>query len=136
MIDGANQERERFVRSLAAAVPEAFADVDIEDEYGKSDGHWLAVMALEHVVREVQIRTTKFKLRRDRYSTVIPGSDELLRRFFDFIESELERTPGNRPWIMIGLEEGGAPWMEDLAAYAGPQACELMQRRRDAPRPG
>ena len=80
---------ERFVRDLAAALPEAFAGVDLEDAYysdwGPPEQRWLAYGALadarmwleEHAMRIDPLR---------RVARVRPGGEDALRRYFGYVE--------------------------------------------------
>ncbi len=126
-----NDDSERFVRALAAAVPEVFVDVDLAEEYGPHDvgpylglDQWMRAGALEDAAARVATLALEHDASRP-ISRVRPGGGELLHRFFDFVEAELE-VAGLAGWMEVAIMEGGEPWMEDLGAYAGPLTLQLM----------
>jgi len=131
---------ERFVRGLAAAVPEAFADVDLAGEYdhtvwtsvdettspGGPDDAWARTIALADAVRWIEDHALIVKRRR-MSTSVRPGGADPLDRFFAYIEEHLRSAPAqDRGWISVELFEG-IPWVEDVLDHLGPRTVELLR---------
>ncbi len=125
------EEGERFVRALVAAVPEGFDGVDVATTYGPAVpndvdlGRWLSATALEDAARRVEHIVLEYDHARGR-ARVKPGGDEVLRRFFEFLEGELpgQAHPG---WIKVALVDGGLGLMGDIEEFAGPKTLALLQ---------
>lgn len=127
---------EPFVRGLAAALPEAFAGIDLVDEYDFSaevgedevdeDG-WGTTLALGHAVRWIEERALAVSRRSER-TAIRPEGEEPLRRFFAHMEAVIADTPEDEQgWIAVELFEG-VPWTEDVIDVLGPHTRALLRR--------
>jgi|tagenome__1003787_1003787.scaffolds.fasta_scaffold20972830_4 hypothetical protein len=133
--DRAVMNGEQFVRGLADAVPEVFADVDLADEYDYADysapdeDAWAKTIALADAVEWMEDQALMVKRR--KASTAI-GRPDVVRRFFAYMEQVLIDHPGNsdRGWIMVELFEG-IPWVEDVIDFLGPQTVALLREAQD-----
>ncbi len=131
--------REEFVLGLVRALPEAFEDVDVHDEYdysdtppaswehrgGENDG-WQGVLACDHAVTWILGKVVHVD-RRAKAAGVRPGREDALRRFFAFIEDALERSSrSGRNWLIVCLFEA-QPWTEDVLEYLGSRTVEALR---------
>jgi len=72
-------DEERFVRELAAALPEAFAGVDLEEElHDEEDDCWLTYPAINTALGWIQRRAIKVRI--GRRARLRRGGDEPLGR--------------------------------------------------------
>jgi hypothetical protein len=126
-------EGERFIRGLAAALPEAFADADLGAEYNYSletaagDDPWVRSIALADAVEWIEQRALEVVRRRETVA-VRPGGEDPLRRFFGYMEVVIARAdgPADTTWIAVEMFEG-IPWTEDVIAYLGPHTTALLR---------
>jgi hypothetical protein len=136
MIDG-----ERFIRGLAAALPEAFADTDLDAEYNYSaetaagEDPWVRSIALADAVKWIEDGALDVVRRRETVA-VRPGGGDQLRRFFGYMEGVVARAerPADTNWIAVEMFEG-IPWIEDVISYLGPQTTALLREAQDTLRP-
>ena len=130
-------EGERFVRGLAAALPEAFGDVDLEAEYdygvetAVDDDPWVRTIPLADAVKWIEDSA----LHVDRWRQTVavrPGGEDPLRRFFGYMELVVARAerPKDTNWIKVELFEG-IPWTEDVISYLGPETVALLREAQD-----
>ncbi len=126
------KDSERFVRGLAAAVPEAFQEVDVKQEFGPMPGvaardgdigMWSYALALELAGGRVWGLSIDYDRVRDS-AHVKPDGRDVLGRFFGFVESEIA-LQGPAGWMKVALDDGFGPW-DDLASYAGPLTVALL----------
>ena len=110
-------DSERFIRGLAAALPEAFAGRDLEEEYhtdwGEPEHRWLAYVALADARMWIEDHALDIGVL-PRVARVRPGGEDPLRRYFDYVEplaSDPDRSMQNL--LMIELFEG-VVWVEDV----------------------
>ncbi len=137
-------EAEQFVRGLAAALPEAFGDVDLVEEYdGLVDpdiaqammfpppegGHyWRKTTAAADAIIWLSENALSLDVRAGR-TTVLPGGEELLARFFDYIESVLAASETDMLWLADEIY-AGITWTEDVIDLLGPESVALLHRAR------
>jgi hypothetical protein len=126
-------DSERFIRGLAAALPEAFAGLDLEEEFctdrGAPEQRWLAYVALPVARSWVQEKAIRINPLR-RVARVRRGGEEALRRYFAFFEPlAADPDPGMQNLLMIELFEG-VVWVEDVIEYVGPNTRALLTRAR------
>jgi hypothetical protein len=134
-------EGERFIRGLAAALPEAFGDVDLDAEYNYAaetaagEDPWVSTIALADAVKWIEDSALHVVRRRETVA-VRPGGEDPLRRFCCYIELVIARAerPTDTNWIMVEMFEG-IPWTEDVIAYLGPATIALLREAQDALRP-
>jgi hypothetical protein len=120
-------DKERFVRALAATLPEAFEGLDVEVAYfSPSDGHgWDSYVPLTRARDWIEDHALTVDRRAE---TVEVTRAEVLQRFFSFIESVAQGADENtQNLLMIELFEG-TPWTEDVLRFLGPETVELLRR--------
>ena len=127
-------DSERFVRALAQALPEAFAGLDLAEQFSSNDPavpdeNWWVTIALSRAVVWLSSQALELDVRAQT-TTILPGGDDPLRRFFDFIESELRLRGGAPGWMQVELFEGVA-WTEAVIEFLGPLTVASL---RDAQR--
>jgi hypothetical protein len=130
-------EGERFIRGLAAALPEAFGDTDLDAEYNYSletaagEDPWVRSIALADAVEWIEHRALEVVRRRETVA-VRPEGEDPLRRFFSYMELVIARADGPRDtgWIAVEMFEG-IPWTEDVITYLGPQTTALLRNAQD-----
>ena len=134
-------EGERFIRGLAAALPEAFGDVDLDAEYNyvaetaAGEDPWVSTIALADAVKWIEDSALHVVRRRETVA-VRAGGEDPLRRFFGYMELVIARArrPEDTNWIMVEMFEG-IPWTEDVITYLGPETIALLREAQDALRP-
>ncbi len=112
-----------FVAALIAAVPEAF---DGDDDAFDEDGA-LAYPALGNArsyLEDHAIRIHRLPLR----ASVRPGGEDVLRRFWDFVEEQAQAGAGDeRLETLLQIEcFEGVGWVEDLIEFVRPRTRELL----------
>jgi hypothetical protein len=125
---------ERFVIGLAAALPEAFAGRDVRgDYYVEYDDSWLIYAALADARVWMEEHAIRVNIAR-RIVTVLPGGEERLRRFFDYVEEAAADAVEDEQLanlLMIELFEG-VVWTDDVIEYRGPRTRALLEDARIA----
>jgi hypothetical protein len=130
-------EGERFIRGLAAALPEAFGDTDLDSEYNYSletapgDDPWVYSIALADAVEWIEHQALHVVRRRETVA-VRPDGEDPLRRFFAYMEFVIARAGGPRDtgWIAVEMFEG-IPWTEDVITYLGPHTTALLRNAQN-----
>jgi hypothetical protein len=130
-------EGERFIRGLAAALPEAFGDTDLDAEYNYSletaagEDPWVRSIALADAVEWIEHRALEVVRRRETVA-VRPQGEDPLRRFFAYMEEVIARAkrPADTNWIAVEMFEG-IPWTEDVITYLGPQTTALLRNAQN-----
>jgi hypothetical protein len=132
---------ERFVRRLADALPEAFASVDLVDEYDQAEwttpeelartqpheDAWARTIALADAVQWIE-REALAVNRRQCVAAIRPERADELHRFFAYMEQVIAAAAdADLGWIMVELFEG-IPWSEDVIEVLGPRTRELLRR--------
>jgi hypothetical protein len=125
-------DEERFVTGLAAALPEAFADRDVRDEYYVDyDDSWLTYPALGDARMWLEEHAIRISLAA-RQVAVLPGGEDRLRRFFAYMEEVAAGADDDERLanlLMIELFEG-VVWTEDVIEYLGPRTRALLEDAR------
>lgn len=120
-------ENERFVRALAATLPEAFEGLDVEVAYfSPSDEHgWDTYVPLARARDWIEDHALAVDRRSE---TVEIRRAEILQRFFGFIESVAQGADqSTQNLLMIELFEG-TPWTEDVLRFLGPETVALLRQ--------
>jgi hypothetical protein len=124
-------DSEGFIRGLAAALPEAFAERDLEAEYytdwGEPELRWLSYVALADARIWIEENALKVDPVR-RVARVRPGAEDAVRRYFGYVEplaADPDRSMENL--LMIELFEG-VVWVQDVIDYVGPDTRALLAR--------
>jgi hypothetical protein len=116
-------DEEAFVDALIAALPEAFPD---RGRYVDEEGA-LAYPALGDAriwLEDHAIRVHHMPLR----ASVRSGSEDVLRRFWRFVEEQAVAGAGDTQLENLLAIEcfEGVGWVEDLGEYLGPRTRELL----------
>jgi hypothetical protein len=128
---------ERFIRGLAAALPEAFGDSDLDAQYNYAaetsagEDPWVCSIALADAVKWIE--ESALHVVRGRESVAVrPGGEDPLRRFFGYMELVIARAgrPEDITWIEVEMFEG-IPWTEDVITYLGPATIALLREAQD-----
>jgi hypothetical protein len=112
-----------FVEALLAAMPELSGD---RDRYLDEQGA-LAYPALGDAriwLEDHAIAVRRLPLR----ASVRPGREDVVRRFWDFVEAQAVAAAGDddlENLLQIECFEG-VGWVEDLGEYLGPRTRELL----------
>lgn len=115
---------ERFIKGLVAALPEAFVDVDLLEDYDFGGGSWHTTRALGHATGWIESHALDVDYRAQTVN-IRPSGPELLRRFFDYIETVIADAAGPLGWIQVELFP--VVWTEDVLDYLGPLTTELFR---------
>jgi hypothetical protein len=134
-------EGERFIRGLAAALPEAFGDTDLDAKYNYAaetaagEDPWVRSIALADAVQWIEDKALDVVRRRETVA-VRPGGEAQLTRFFGYMELVVGRADGPKDtnWIAVEMFEG-IPWIKDVITYLGPQTTALLREAQDTLRP-
>jgi hypothetical protein len=109
-----------FVEALMAAVPEAFGRPDARDQYlGDEPLAYCALGDARSWLEDHAIKVAPFA----RRARVRPGQEDVVRRFWAFVEQQAQAGAGDREVeTLLQLEcfEGNA-WIGHLGAYLGPR---------------
>ncbi|HEY7618892.1 MAG TPA: hypothetical protein VH834_03925 [Solirubrobacteraceae bacterium] len=114
-----------FVEALFAALPEAFED---REHYFDEDGA-LAYAALGDARMWLEDNAIRVRLVPRWRASVRPGREDLVRRFWDFVEQQAAASAGEADLeTLLSLEcFEGVAWVDDLDEYLGPSTRALRR---------
>ena len=119
-------DRERFIRELKAAVPEATERADGWLDY---DGTPLTYIALPDV--RVWLEENALDIRHAPLRAAVrPAREGAFRRFWEFVEAQAANADRELQTLLaIELFEG-VWWTEDVMEYLGPHTRALLDEAR------